>query len=123
MNCMSKKILLAGIMAGVMALGAVPALAATQESDTHRIQQMSQDTNGKHQGQHPQMENREQPPEPPKDENGKTLPPPNGKGMPGQERVDHNGNQPPEPPKDENGNPLPPPDGFHHGQHNQQDVK
>jgi hypothetical protein len=49
------------------------------------------------------MNNREQPPEPPKDANGNPLPPPDIK-------QGQNGNQPPEPPKDANGNPLPPPD-------------
>ncbi len=43
-------------------------------------------------------------PEPPKDENGNPLPPPDGKKPP------KDGKRP-EPPKDENGNPLPPPDG------------
>lgn len=38
------------------------------------------------------------PPEPPKDKDGKPLPPPDGK-------------RPPEPPKDKDGKPLPPPDG------------
>ena len=44
------------------------------------------------------LSNNQKPPEPPKDSNGKPLPPPN-----------HNGQKPPEPPKDSNGNPLPPP--------------
>ena len=42
------------------------------------------------------------PPEPPKDENGRPLPPPDGKKPPKGDR--------PEPPKDENGRPLLPPD-------------
>jgi len=112
MKNMNKKFLLAGIMAGVMVLGAVPALAATHDNAKHHGQQISRDTNnGQHQGKHPQMRNGEQPPEPPKDENGNPLPPPDGKGMQGQ-----NGSQPPEPPKDENGKTLSPPDGSHHGQ-------
>lgn len=68
------------------------------------------------------MQNGEQPPEPPKDENGNPLPPPDGKGRQGQNGEDRSGSQPPEPPKDENGNPLPPPsDGSQHGhqQHQQ----
>ncbi len=120
---MRKKLLLAGIMAGVMALGAVPAFAATHSADTSRMQQTNQDTHGHHQGQHPQMGNGEQPPEPPKDENGNPLPPPDGKGMRGQHDADRNGNQPPEQPKDENGNPLPPPDAAGHGQQNRQNGK
>ncbi len=40
-------------------------------------------------------------PEPPKDENGNPLPPP--------DRQDGDSSNRPEPPKDENGNPLPPP--------------
>ena len=123
MHDMSKKLLLAGIMAGIMAMGAVPALAATHDAGTHRIQQQTNhDSNGHHQGQPPQMQNGEQPPEPPKDENGNPLPPPDGKGRQGQNDEDRSGSQPPEPPKDENGNPLPPPsDGSRHGhqQHQQ----
>ncbi len=57
-----------------------------------------------------------QSPEPPKDENGKPLPPPDG-GHGGPHRDNNGGGQPPEPPKDENGNPLPPPDGGHGGPH------
>ncbi len=50
-------------------------------------------------------------PDPPKDENGNPLPPPEG-GRPPM----HHGQRPPEPPKDDNGNPLPPPEGGrHHG--------
>ena len=41
-------------------------------------------------------------PEPPKDENGNPLPPP--------DKQDGDDSNRPEPPKDENGNPLPPPD-------------
>ena len=40
-------------------------------------------------------------PEPPKDENGNPMPPPN----------DSDKSNRPEPPKDENGNPMPPPNG------------
>ena len=105
MNDMSKKLLLAGIMAGIMAMGAVPALAATHDAGTHRIQQQTNhDSNGHHQGQPP------------------PLPPPDGEGRQGQNGEDRSGSQPPEPPKDENGNPLPPPsDGSRHGhqQHQQ----
>ncbi len=49
----------------------------------------------------------EQPPEPPKDENGNPMPPPDGQSG----GFSQNGEQPPEPPKDENGNPMAPPDG------------
>ena len=84
---MSRKFLLTGTVA-LMLLGAVPAFAATNNTPTQ------------HQAQ---MNNREQPPEHPKDANGNPLPPPDMK-------QGQNGNQPPEPPKDANGNPLPPPD-------------
>ena len=115
---MSKKFLLAGVMAGVLALGAIPALAATQSAEINCIQMANQDVDTGHKGQPPQMKNDEQPPEPPKDENGTPLPPPDGKGMQGQNGAGHDGSQPLEPPKDENGKPLPPPDGFQHGQQN-----
>ena len=120
---MNKKLLLVGIMAGVMAVGTVPALAATHSTDTSHVQQTSQNANGQQKGQPPQMRNGEQPPEPPKDENGNPLPPPDDKGMQGQNSAERNGNQPPEPPKDENGNPLSPPDGVHNGQQSQQNGK
>ena len=42
------------------------------------------------------------PPEPPKDENGNPMPPP--------DRNNGDNSNRPEPPKDENGNPMPPPD-------------
>ena len=42
------------------------------------------------------------PPEPPKDENGNPMPPP--------DKQDGDNSNRPEPPKDKNGNPLPPPD-------------
>ena len=44
-------------------------------------------------------------PEPPKDENGNPIAPPEGFKPP-------HGFRPPEPPKDENGNPIAPPEGF-----------
>lgn len=44
------------------------------------------------------------PPEPPKDENGKPLPPPDKK------FDKNNDKKPPEPPKDKDGKPLPPPE-------------
>ena len=44
-------------------------------------------------------------PEPPKDENGNPIAPPEGFKPP-------KGFCPPEPPKDENGNPIAPPEGF-----------
>ena len=50
-----------------------------------------------------EVKNNMTPPEPPKDENGRPLPPPKGGRPPKGER--------PEPPKDENGRPLPPPKG------------
>ena len=118
MDTMSRKLLLAGVMAGVVALGTIPALAATQSADAAYVQLAGQDAGTAHKGQPPQMKNGEQPPEPPKDENGNPLPPPDGQGMQGQKGAEHSGNQPPEPPKDENGNPLPPPDGFQHVQQN-----
>ena len=48
----------------------------------------------------------QRPLEPPKDENGNPMSPPNHDG-----NSDRNGDnqRPPEPPKDENGNPMPPP--------------
>ncbi len=49
----------------------------------------------------------QRPPEPPKDENGNPMPPPNHDGN-GSDRNGDN-QRPPEPPKDENGNPMPPP--------------
>ena len=118
MDTMSKKFLLACVMAGFLAVGTIPALAATQSAGVDCIQMANQDAGTGHKGQPPQIKNGEQPPEPPKDENGKPLPPPDGKGMQGQNGAGHDGSQPPEPPKDENGNPLPPPDGFQHGQQN-----
>ena len=123
MEHMKKKLLMAGIMAGFMALGSVPALAATAATDNSHGRQTSQEANVQHQGQPPQMKNGEQPPEPPKDANGNPLPS-DGKGMQGQNGAERNGNQPPEPPKDENGNTLPPPDGKGmQGQQNQQKGK
>ena len=89
------------VVAGAIALGAIPVLAASNSADTSYIQQVSQDTNDK------------QPPEPPKDKDGNPLPPPDGKNVQG---ADHNGQTPPEPPKDKDGKPLPPSDGFQHGQ-------
>ena len=108
---MSKKLLLAGVVvAGAIALEAIPVLAASNSADTSYIQQVSQDTSDK---QLPKMKNGEQPPEPPKDKDGNPLPPPDGKNV---QSADHNGQTPPEPPKDKDGKPLPPPDGFQHGQ-------
>ena len=112
---MSKKFLLAGVMAGVLAWGSIPALAATQSAGAECIQMASQDAGTARKGQPPQMKNGEQPP---KDKNGNPLPPPDGQGMQGQNGAGHDGKQPPEPPKDKNGNTLPPPDGYQHGQQN-----
>lgn len=117
MDTMSKKLLLAGVMAGVLAWGSIPALAATQSAGAECIQMASQDAGTAPKGLY-QMKNGEQPPEPPKDKNGNPLPPPDGQGMQGQNGAGHDGKQPPEPPKDKNGNPLPPPDGYQHGQQN-----
>ncbi|MCR5757446.1 MAG: hypothetical protein K6F95_06035 [Selenomonas sp.] len=114
---MSKKLLLAGIVAGIAALGALPVMAPAYYSlDTAGIQQVSQSTQN---SQPPKMKNGEQSPEPPKDENGNPLPPPDDK-VQGHNGVNQNGEQPPEPPKDKDGNSLPPPDGA---QHNQQKDK
>jgi len=112
---MSKKLLLAGVVAGVMAFSAIPVMAATHNINAASIQQVSQSTKDK---QPPKMKNGEQPPEPPKDANGKPLPPPDGKQLQGHDKANHNGEQPPEPPKDKDGKPLPPPDGVQHGQQN-----
>ena len=46
--------------------------------------------------------------EPPKDSDGKVMPPPSGEKTSNDKNF--NRENPPEPPKDENGNPLPPPD-------------
>ena len=115
MDTMSRKLLLAGVMARVMALGTIPALAATQSADASYVRMAGQDVSTAHKGQPPQMKNGEQPPEPPKDENGNPLPP-DGQGMQGHNEAGRNSSQMPESPKDENGTPLPPPDGFQHGQ-------
>lgn len=48
------------------------------------------------------------PPEPPKDSDGKPLPPPDKNN--GEQMNNHDGKNPPEPPRDSNGKPLPPPD-------------
>lgn len=94
---MSKKLFLAGVVvAGAIALGAIPVLAASNSADTSYIQQVSQDTSDK---QPPKMKNGEQPPD--------------GKNVQG---ADHSGQTPPEPPKDKDGKPLPPPDGFQHSE-------
>lgn len=110
---MSKKMLIAGIMAGVMTLGAVPTFAATHTEKTNIEQQANQGTDMKQKGQPPKMKNGEQLPEPPKDKDGNPLPPPDGKNA---QNANHDGQTPPEPPKDKDGNPLPPPDGVQHGQ-------
>ena len=108
---MSRKLFWAGVVvAGAIALGAIPVLAASNSADTSYIQQVSQDTSDK---QPPKMKNGEQPPEPPKDKDGNPLPPPDGKNVQG---ADHSGQTPPEPPKDKDGKPLPPPDGFQHSE-------
>ncbi len=132
---MRKKLLLAGIMAAVMAMGSVPALAAVHSQAGSAVREMGQSADTRHQGQpqmqrgeqsqSPQAQKGEQPPEPPKDENGNPLPPPDGKNMEGQGQnsPNHDGKQPPEPPKDKDGKPVPPPDGFQHGQDNQQRAK
>ena len=62
------------------------------------------------------------PPEPPKDENGNPMPPPD------KNKSDNNKNNsdmknPPEPPKDENGNPMPPPDKKSDNNKNHQQKK
>jgi hypothetical protein len=43
MDTMSKKFLLAGVMAGILAWGSIPALAATQSAGVDYIQMASQD--------------------------------------------------------------------------------
>ena len=106
----SKKFLIAGLMAGIMVVGAIPTFAAS--TDTNQTVQQQQAGQKNHKG-HRHLKNGEKPPEPSKDENGNPLPPPDCKNNQGGH---HDGHTPPEPPKDENGNPLPPPDGKHHGQ-------
>lgn len=123
-----KKKILAGLLIGALTL--IPALnITTVEAKSSKVTATIEQT----------IDNRAnekgQPPEPPKDENGNPLPPPDMKNRGDQsngdqqssdrqrpprrsDQSDQNG-QPPEPPKDENGNPLPPPD--HDSDHSDQD--
>ena len=131
---MDKKIL-AGMLSGIMMLGSVPVLAAMQKEEPHHIhQQMSQSADKQQQDDgvqriHQQVsQSTSSHQEPPKDENGNPLPPPDDGNRPPEPPKDENGNslpppdgsRPPEPPRDENGNPLPPPDGFRHGQQSEE---
>ena len=99
---MSKKLLLAGVMAGLMTLGAVPAFAATQSADSPRIQQEGQHRSGEQQGRPDSMKDGTQQGQPDSMKDG---------GQQGRPDGMKNGEKPPEPPKDKDGNPLPPPDG------------
>ena len=132
-----KKKLLAGLLIGALAV--IPTLnittveAASKSDKKVQTEQTARPAMNNDQQQ--RGRNGEQPPEPPKDENGNPLPPPDMKDRDNQssdtqskdkqskdnrrpqmnndrQSDQSNGDrqQPPEPPKDENGNPLPPPD-------------
>ena len=137
-----KKKFLAGLLIGALTI--IPTLnvttveAASKSDKKVQTEQTARPAMNNDQQQ--RVRNGEQPPEPPKDENGNPLPPPDMKDRDNQSTVDQskdkqskdkqskdnrrppmnddrqsaqsNGErqQPPEPPKDENGNPLPPPD-------------
>ena len=102
--------ILSGIMVGafVFGLGAaeiqpVSASSVSDYKDAKQKIEKSKQKMDKTQEKFGQNKNDGQkPPEPPKDENGNPMPPP--------DRNNGDNSAPPEPPKDENGNPMPPPD-------------
>ena len=109
---MLKKKLLAALTAGMFVVGVVPAMAASSANNDKPAVEISKDKvrdnanaqkpakNGKQ-----TQSQKEQPPEPPKDKDGKPLPPPDGnaKNAPNGNKDCQNG-QPPEPPQNQSGN-------------------
>ncbi len=67
---MGRKILLAGVLVGIMALSENPVMATTHYYNTSRVQPMSQNAKVK---QPPAIKNGEKMPEPPKKDKGGDL--------------------------------------------------
>ena len=99
---MTKKKILAALTAGAFVMGIVPAFAA---NSTNVTKDKAAVVIAKDKA--PANNNGQQPPEAPKDKDGKPLPPPDsGKQSTNKDKAQ----QPPEAPKDKDGKPLPPPD-------------